>query len=166
MGRAEPPPTPVRVAHTGISQLTAWRRARDNRCSSMTLRTRARGGGADAGGLIAVAVFHAGGDMDIEIQQVAVMKKELSNEERMQFDMQFAGQRKNPTTALLLGLFFGALGVDRFYIGDIGLGFGKLLTLGGLWVWQIIDWFLIMGATRQRNVSIAQQIRDTIMQTR
>jgi TM2 domain-containing membrane protein YozV len=104
--------------------------------------------------------------MDLEIQQVAVLKKDLTNDERIQFDMQFAGQRKNPTTALILGLFLGALGIDRFYIGHIGLGFGKLLTLGGLWVWQIIDWFLIMGATRRRNIQFAQQIHDTIVQTR
>lgn len=104
--------------------------------------------------------------MDIEIQQVAALKKDLSNDERMQFDMQYAGQRKNPTTALILGLFLGALGIDRFYIGHIGLGVGKLLTLGGLGVWQIIDWFLIMGATRRRNNQFAQQIHDTIAQTR
>ena len=104
--------------------------------------------------------------MDIEISQVALLKKDLSNEERMQFDMQFAGQRKNPTTALMLGLFLGLLGIDRFYIGHVGLGVGKLLTLGGLWIWQIIDWFLIMGATRRRNIGIAQQIHDSITQMR
>ena len=84
----------------------------------------------------------------------------------MQFDTQFAGQRKNPTTALILGLFFGTLGIDRFYIGDTGLGAGKLLTLGGLWVWQIIDWFLIKGATRRRNIEIAQQIQISLTQMR
>ena len=104
--------------------------------------------------------------MDIEISQVALLKKDLSNEERMQFDMQFAGQRKNPTTALMLGLFLGLLGIDRFYIGHVGLGVGKLLTLGGLWIWQIIDWFLIMGATRRSNIGIAQQIHDSITQMR
>ena len=104
--------------------------------------------------------------MDIEIQQLAVLKKDLSNDERMQFDMQFAGQRKSPTTALILGLFLGALGIDGFYIGHVGLGVGKLLTLGGLWVWQIIDWFLIMGATRRRNIQAAQQIHDSLAQMR
>ena len=63
--------------------------------------------------------------MDIEISQVALLKKDLSNEERMQFDMQFAGQRKTPTTALIFSLFLGGLGIDRFYIGNVGLGIGK-----------------------------------------
>ncbi|MFN3640643.1 MAG: TM2 domain-containing protein, partial [Flavobacterium sp.] len=44
------------------------------------------------------------------------------------------------------------LGVDRFYIGDTGMGVGKLLTCGGLGIWAIVDWFLIMGATREKNM--------------
>ena len=58
---------------------------------------------------------------------------------------------KSPITSLILSLLLGSLGVDRFYIGDIGLGIGKLLTAGGCGIWTIIDWFLIMGATREKN---------------
>ena len=58
---------------------------------------------------------------------------------------------KNPTTALIISLFLGELGIVRFYIGDIGQGIGKLLTAGGCGVWAIIDWFLIMDATRRKN---------------
>ncbi|MEO0026677.1 MAG: hypothetical protein RL716_8 [Actinomycetota bacterium] len=48
--------------------------------------------------------------------------------------------------ALLLSIFLGTLGVDRFYTGHIGLGVGKLLTLGGCGVWALID--IILYATR------------------
>ena len=58
---------------------------------------------------------------------------------------------KSPTVALVLSLFLGFLGIDRFYIGNIVFGVLKLLTLGGLGIWTIIDWFLIMGATRKAN---------------
>jgi hypothetical protein len=36
------------------------------------------------------------------------------------------------------------------------MGIGKLLTCGGLGIWAIIDWFLIMGATREKNMEIFQ----------
>jgi len=42
-------------------------------------------------------------------------------------------------TALLLSIFLGSLGVDRFYLGYTKLGVAKLLTLGGCGVWYIID---------------------------
>ncbi|MGN0206396.1 MAG: TM2 domain-containing protein [Muribaculaceae bacterium] len=60
-------------------------------------------------------------------------------------------QFKDPTISLILSIFLGSFGIDRFYIGDIGLGIGKLLTGGGCGVWTIVDWFLIMDATREKN---------------
>lgn len=61
-------------------------------------------------------------------------------------------QFKDPTTALLISIFAGAYGIDRFYIGDTGMGVGKLLTCGGLGIWAIVDWFLIQGATKEKNL--------------
>ena len=64
-----------------------------------------------------------------------------------------AANLKNPTTALILSIFLGTLGVDRFYIGHIGLGVAKLLlawlTFG---IWTIVDWFLIINATKKANL--------------
>ncbi len=57
------------------------------------------------------------------------------------------GGDKNWTTALILSILLGGLGVDRFYLGYIGLGILKLVTLGGFGVWALID--LIMIATRK-----------------
>lgn len=60
-------------------------------------------------------------------------------------------QFKDPTTAIILSILVGFFGVDRFYIGDTGLGVGKLLTCGGIYVWWFVDLFLIMDATKQKN---------------
>ena len=64
---------------------------------------------------------------------------------------------KNPTTALLLSIFLGYLGIDRFYLGDIMQGVGKLITGGGCGVWTVIDWFLIMDAARNKNFQLLSQ---------
>jgi len=64
---------------------------------------------------------------------------------------------KDPQTALIISIFLGSYGIDRFYIGDTGLGIGKLLTCGGLGIWAIVDWFNIQSATRQKNFDKLQQ---------
>ena len=52
-------------------------------------------------------------------------------------------QGKSWLVALLLSILIGSLGVDRFYLGYIGLGILKLLTCGGLGIWYLIDIILI-----------------------
>ena len=50
---------------------------------------------------------------------------------------------KNWIAALLLSILVGSLGVDRFYMGYIGLGILKLITLGGFGIWWLIDLILV-----------------------
>jgi hypothetical protein len=50
---------------------------------------------------------------------------------------------KDWLVALLLSIFLGSLGIDRFYLGYTGLGILKLITCGGLGVWWLIDLILI-----------------------
>jgi TM2 domain-containing membrane protein YozV len=65
---------------------------------------------------------------------------------------------KKPLTVFLVSLFFGPLGADRFMLGQIGLGIIKLLTLGGLLIWTIIDWIVIMGKTRELNYRMLMNV--------
>lgn len=65
---------------------------------------------------------------------------------------------KDPMLALVLSVCLGYFGVDRFYIGSVGIGIGKLITCGGAYIWWIIDCFLIMDAARQKNLEIALQL--------
>ena len=58
---------------------------------------------------------------------------------------------RKPIIALIISILFGYLGIDRFFIGDTGLGVGKLLTCGGGGIWAIIDWFMIQDATKYAN---------------
>ena len=87
-------------------------------------------------------------------EQLPSLRQRLSQLDDSQANQVIAAANiKNPTTALILSIFLGTLGVDRFYIGQVGLGVAKLLlawlTFG---IWTIIDWFLIINATKKANL--------------
>lgn len=84
-------------------------------------------------------------------EQVQYIRQRLEALPEQQLSMLYSISFQDPTMMLVISLFGGSLGIDRFILGQVGLGVGKLLTCGGCGIWSIVDWFLIMDATRQSN---------------
>lgn len=53
---------------------------------------------------------------------------------------------------LLMSIFFGWFGVDRFIMGKVGTGLLKLFTFGGLGIWWLIDLILIATKHEFENI--------------
>jgi TM2 domain-containing membrane protein YozV len=90
--------------------------------------------------------------------QITGIRERLIALEDSKWAMISSVQLKDPTISLIVSILAGHFGIDRFILGDTGLGIAKLLTCGGLGIWTIIDWFLIMGVTREKNMHAIQQL--------
>ncbi|MBE6589036.1 MAG: TM2 domain-containing protein [Ruminococcaceae bacterium] len=84
-------------------------------------------------------------------EKIVFLREKLYAIDETKFTLMSAVELKDPTTMLLISLFLGAWGVDRFMMKDTGMGILKLLTGGCCGVLTIIDWCSIQKKTREQN---------------
>lgn len=84
------------------------------------------------------------------IIQVREMLLQLPDEK---FALLSSMDLKDPTIMLIVSLFAGGWGIDRFLLGDTTMGVVKLLTAGGCGVISIIDWFSVQNKTKEINLT-------------
>lgn len=99
---------------------------------------------------------------DLGAAELMQLQQGMTDQQKMIFTSQYASDKKDRTIALILSIVAGWLGVDRFYIGDIGIGILKLVTLGVCGIFALIDWFLIMGRADEYNRHKAREIAAAI----
>ncbi|MBA9024745.1 MULTISPECIES: TM2 domain-containing protein [Bacillaceae] len=94
-----------------------------------------------------------------------LLKKDLSAEQLAMVQSELEKKQKSKGLAYLLWFFFGGIGGHRYYAGDIGIGIGMTLTLGGLGLWALIDVFFIgkriESKTNQLEMELIQQVKAT-----
>lgn len=101
-----------------------------------------------------IQLFLMSNQKKFDTAQISIIAEKLQQLEDDKLLLISSAQYKEPTTILILSLFFGGFGIDRFVLGDTKIGVLKLLTGGCLGVLTIIDWFTIMSKTRQKNFEI------------
>lgn len=84
-------------------------------------------------------------------EKAVYLKDKLRTMDDEKFSLVSTIELKDPTTLLLVSIFLGTFGIDRFMLGDTGMGILKLLTAGCCGVLTIIDWFTISKKTKEAN---------------
>lgn len=84
-------------------------------------------------------------------ENIPAIRSRLESLEDSRFNLITAVELKDPTTLLIVSIFLGSLGIDRFMLGDIGMGILKLLTMGVCGILTLIDWFTIQTQTKTLN---------------
>ena len=86
--------------------------------------------------------------------EIAELTRNLDQSQKMIFQSQFSSDKKDRGTATILALFM----YDRIWLGDIGLGIIKIITLGLCGIWGIIDIFTAGSRCDDYNRAKAQEI--------
>ena len=87
------------------------------------------------------------------LPQLGMIKEKLATMPDEKFAMISGASFQNATTVLIISILVGGLGVDRFMLGETGLGILKLITCGGCGIWWLIDLFIIKKKTYEYNFS-------------
>lgn len=96
---------------------------------------------------------------------IAKLMTEMSEEQAEQFARVYRERRKDETTVLLTTLlvFVGIAGVNRFYLGQVGMGIAYLLTAGFCLIGSIVDIFnyksLTNGYNEDQAIDVAMLIQ-------
>lgn len=84
-------------------------------------------------------------------EKIPMLRDKMLAADDSKFAMISSVEMKDPTTVLLLSIFLGSWGVDRFMLGETGMGVLKLLTGGCCGILTIIDWFTVQGKAKDAN---------------
>lgn len=84
-------------------------------------------------------------------ESITQIKNKLSSLDNERLIMATSMEYKKPMIMLLVSIFLGYLGIDRFLLGHTSYGIIKLLTGGGCGIWWLIDLFKITSMTKEDN---------------
>ena len=90
----------------------------------------------------------------IQKDKAVILRSQLSNADDTAFSRVAMIQTYNPLLTLILSMAFGLIGVDRFYVGDVGLGVCKLL-FGWVtfFIWPLVDIYFCYQKEKKKNLS-------------
>jgi len=99
---------------------------------------------------------------EFSIIEQQMLMQDLTDQQKMLFTSQYESVKKDRGTVLILSVLLGTLGVDRFMIGDLGMGLLKLFTFGLCGILWLIDIFTIRRKVDDLNRKNANEIYQGI----
>lgn len=83
--------------------------------------------------------------------QIPILREKLKNASDEQYLAVQTQSYIDPTVTTIISVLLGGWGIDRFMVGDIGMGVLKLLTGGLCGVLWLIDIFTISKKVKNKN---------------
>jgi len=84
-------------------------------------------------------------------EKLNIIKSKLKAVPDERFDELMTVKMKNPVAILLVSIFLGIFGIDRFMVNSVGMGVLKLFTFGGFGIIYLYDIFTISKKGKEKN---------------
>lgn len=98
-----------------------------------------------------IDMFFISNGKKLPVDKAQIIREKMAEVDDSRYITISCVEMKDPIVMLLISVFLGGLGVDRFLLGNIGLGILKLLTGGLCGILWLIDIFIIPGKTKECN---------------
>lgn len=98
-----------------------------------------------------IDMFFVSNGKKLPAEKIDIIREKLEQVDDSRYNVISSFEFKDPMVMLLISIFIGELGIDRFMLGDIPMGILKLLTGGVCGVLWIIDIIGITNKTKENN---------------
>ena len=105
-----------------------------------------------------IDMFFAANGKKLSAEKSSIIREKMAQADDSRYATISSVELKDPTTMLLISFFAGGLGVDRFMMGDMGMGILKLLTGGLCGILWLVDVIGISKKTKEQNFNELMKI--------
>lgn len=105
-----------------------------------------------------IDMFFIANGKKLPAEKAVLIREKMAGVDDSRYSTISSVELKDPTTMLLISIFLGEIGVDRFMLGDTGLGILKLLTCGCCGILWLIDVINISKKVKENNYNELMKI--------
>ena len=105
-----------------------------------------------------IDMFFVANGKNLPNEKAVIIREKMAQADDSRYATISSIELKDTTKMLLISIFLGGLGVDRFMMGETGMGILKLLTGGLCYVLWIIDIIGISNKVKEYNYNELMKI--------
>lgn len=98
-----------------------------------------------------IDMFFAANGKKLPLDKIEFIREKMAALDDSKYATIASIELKDPVIMTLISVFLGEIGVDRFLLGNIGMGILKLLTCGLCGILWLIDIIIISNKTKEHN---------------
>jgi len=91
---------------------------------------------------------------EFTLMEQQLLTKDMTDNQKMLFMSQYSSEKKDSGVVMIAAIF----SLDRFFLGQPGLGILKIISIGGYGIWWLIDLFTVKSRVGSFNRSKATEI--------